>query len=513
MISSPIPVDPGYHGKNSRGQNSSSMIDTRPVPRVRPEAEDIATRAQGSVGLLLQLQGQPVYRAPVVRNPEPKNFSQENVRRMRKIQAMSRKKKAAEIINKNQPVKVLPQSEKYKEIQSKVAVHIQQEPPVPRPSSANYLRSYSRAGSAPPRMQHPEPQRSEIQVSVQGKNVRLEVKGYKQDGSQNAAPRYKQEHEDHRGYTHSNDYHQNRQQETEVKGRSYMKVTHNQRPQAGDTRDRSSMKVAQNPRPQAANARGRSSMNVTQNQRPQTADGRGRSSIHVLQNQRPQTADARGRTSIKVSQNQRPQTADGRGRSTSQDPQRRRSQGVDTRGRSTSQGPQQRRTGEARQRGRSPSPGPRPRTSSSSSDIDFIAHNARLARKHQPQRPPSALAQTALNEKRVNDMEKYSKGEVPKYLRERQRQWEEDEMERLRSIPDPEMPPGHRMMPRDERIKTLNILKDKEKELQLQLHKVPLNAETLRARTMKTEIETKIAEVEEAIKIFSRNKVFIKIDS
>ncbi len=52
-----------------------------------------------------------------------------------------------------------------------------------------------------------------------------------------------------------------------------------------------------------------------------------------------------------------------------------------------------------------------------------------------------------------------------------------------------------------------------EKELTNELRKLPLHTETLRAKTKRKEVEGKIAEVEEAIKIFSRSKVFVKIDS
>ncbi|XP_033099636.1 enkurin domain-containing protein 1-like isoform X2 [Anneissia japonica] len=320
---------------------------------------------------------------------------------MRKIQAMSRKKRTEETIAKNQPVKVLPQSEKYKEIQSKVAAHIQQVPPAPRPESANYLRSYSRSGSAPPRVRCPSPGPRENQHNQASRDVNLQVQGR-----------------------------------------------------------------SRGPAPQ---------------RRPATADQRARS---------PSPA-TRNRSQYQVAQG--------------------RNMNLEVKGFSKNPAPQ-RRPATAGQIGRSPSPGPRPRTSSSS-DINFVAHNARLARKHQPQRPPSAVAQSTLEEKRKADMENYNKGQVPKYLRNRQQQWQADEAERIRNIPDPEMPPGHKMMPKEERIKTLNILKEKERELQLQLHKVPLNPETFRAKTLKTDIETKLAEVEEAIKIFSRNKVFIKVDS
>ena len=51
-----------------------------------------------------------------------------------------------------------------------------------------------------------------------------------------------------------------------------------------------------------------------------------------------------------------------------------------------------------------------------------------------------------------------------------------------------------------------------QQELTYQLGALPLRNDTFRIRTCKQELETKLAELEEAIKIFSRPKVFVKID-
>ena len=44
----------------------------------------------------------------------------------------------------------------------------------------------------------------------------------------------------------------------------------------------------------------------------------------------------------------------------------------------------------------------------------------------------------------------------------RQKQWAKDEDERIKSIPDPDMPPGHKVMPKDEQQQTLKKLKESE---------------------------------------------------
>ncbi len=118
------------------------------------------------------------------------------------------------------------------------------------------------------------------------------------------------------------------------------------------------------------------------------------------------------------------------------------------------------------------------------------------------------------------------------------------------------MPPGHRVMPKQEQQETLNKLKNceicfwklsfyskpknladqnsREKltyiemldaqsrlffpfsaqaELMRQISCLPIRTDTLTMRKKKEDLDRKLAEVEEAIKIFSRPKVFIKMDS
>ena len=43
-------------------------------------------------------------------------------------------------------------------------------------------------------------------------------------------------------------------------------------------------------------------------------------------------------------------------------------------------------------------------------------------------------------------------------LKARQQQWKEEEAIRIANMPDPSVPPGHTLMPRDERLQTLASL-------------------------------------------------------
>ncbi|CAH1245913.1 ENKD1 [Branchiostoma lanceolatum] len=148
-------------------------------------------------------------------------------------------------------------------------------------------------------------------------------------------------------------------------------------------------------------------------------------------------------------------------------------------------------------------------------DVDFVAHNARRAWKdcNRLKRPPTQMALQDLEERRKKDHDLYKRGEVPKYLRNRQGEWKKEEEERIRNTPDPSMPPGHTMMPEAERKDTLKKLRESEQDLLKQMRELPIGrSDTLRIKHAKEELEKKLSEIDEAIKIFSRPKVFVKID-
>lgn len=51
-----------------------------------------------------------------------------------------------------------------------------------------------------------------------------------------------------------------------------------------------------------------------------------------------------------------------------------------------------------------------------------------------------------------------------------------------------------------------------QRELTAELSSMPICNDTLRVRRRREELEQRLAKVEEAIKIFSRQKVFVKLD-
>lgn len=165
-------------------------------------------------------------------------------------------------------------------------------------------------------------------------------------------------------------------------------------------------------------------------------------------------------------------------------------------------------------------------------EIKLTVPKASIAKKHQPEvknsnhvhenvrrapsplrpRPPSVIAAEKLAAKRQESEKRYRRGKVPKYLKNRQEQWKQDEARRIANTPDPSIPPGHTLMPREERLQTLASLEKNHEELVTQLNALPVRVDTLRVKTKKSELEKKLVEIEDAIKIFSRPKVFVKLD-
>ncbi|XP_009864231.1 PREDICTED: enkurin domain-containing protein 1, partial [Apaloderma vittatum] len=148
--------------------------------------------------------------------------------------------------------------------------------------------------------------------------------------------------------------------------------------------------------------------------------------------------------------------------------------------------------------------------------VDFIKHNARNAKRAPLRRSQSLQALAELLEQKQREQEEYNakqKGHVPQYLLERKELWRRQTEERLRDLPDPDTLPGHVMMPESQRLETLGNLKQSQEQLVKDLVMLPMRSDTLSMQKKRAELERKLSQIEEAIKIFSRPKVFIKLDS
>lgn len=137
------------------------------------------------------------------------------------------------------------------------------------------------------------------------------------------------------------------------------------------------------------------------------------------------------------------------------------------------------------------------------SNVDFIHRNKVKALTMAPAHKASQKAEEGLHD---------SFGRVPDYLLDRQQQWAEEEEERRRNLPDPDCPPGMCVMPEDERVSTLETLKRSKADAMEQLRRMPFVIETPSQRKKQDFLEGKLREIDSALAIFSKPKVFVAMD-
>lgn len=104
-------------------------------------------------------------------------------------------------------------------------------------------------------------------------------------------------------------------------------------------------------------------------------------------------------------------------------------------------------------------------------------------------------------------------GRIPKYLLDRKLKAAQEEDERRRNAPDPDCPRGMKRMPEEERIHTIEVLSSSKEECLLQLSKLPFVVETPVLRKKQESLEQKLREIDNALELFRKPKVFIAMDS
>jgi hypothetical protein len=136
------------------------------------------------------------------------------------------------------------------------------------------------------------------------------------------------------------------------------------------------------------------------------------------------------------------------------------------------------------------------------SDTDFVNRNKVKAITMAP--PPDAPEDAPTKHQ--------SYGEVPLYLQERRLMWEIEEEEKMRRAPDPSCPPGMKLMPEEERVGTLDVLSQSKEETTRALQRMPFVLETPSQRKRQNDLEMKLREIDHAISLFSRPKVYVAAD-
>jgi len=133
---------------------------------------------------------------------------------------------------------------------------------------------------------------------------------------------------------------------------------------------------------------------------------------------------------------------------------------------------------------------------------NFIEKNAVKARQSRmkTQFRPNRQAE-------IQETSAHRNGKVPDYINRRKQELAEEK--RRQRARDDDCPEGMMLMPEADRLDTLNTLKASKKEGETQLMKMPLHVNTIAQKQHIQKLEAQLKEIESAIQIFKKPKVFI----
>ena len=104
-------------------------------------------------------------------------------------------------------------------------------------------------------------------------------------------------------------------------------------------------------------------------------------------------------------------------------------------------------------------------------------------------------------------------GRVPAYLNAHKAQLEDKKRKEAEDkAPKTTLPPGHRILPEDERLDTLALLQKRKDDVDNQISRLPLRIETDGQKRRQGELLKRLADIEQAIKFLSKPNVLIKMD-
>ena len=136
---------------------------------------------------------------------------------------------------------------------------------------------------------------------------------------------------------------------------------------------------------------------------------------------------------------------------------------------------------------------------------DYIASNAKAAISQPAAKIQGQAIETT---KTLNP----SYGKVPQYIEEYKAKREVQNERKKQEEEQAKCPPGMKLMAEDERIETLNILQKGKEDVWQSINKLPIASNTLAVQRRRAEYEGKLVELENAIKTFSKPKVYVALN-
>ena len=143
---------------------------------------------------------------------------------------------------------------------------------------------------------------------------------------------------------------------------------------------------------------------------------------------------------------------------------------------------------------------------------NFIETNKNIITKIQKANNSNKLKEYYDRKEKENPYHK-EYGKIPKYIENMKLENEKkSEMEKLRKE-TAKYPKGTRLLSEEERLFTLEKLKQSRDDINKVIEKLPITSDTQAFRNKKDELFKKLDEIENAIETFSKKKVFVKIEN
>ena len=141
---------------------------------------------------------------------------------------------------------------------------------------------------------------------------------------------------------------------------------------------------------------------------------------------------------------------------------------------------------------------------------DYIESNIHLISKIQNANNSNKLKE--YYERKENPFHK-EYGKTPKYIENMRKENEKKkEIEKIKKE-TAKYPKGTRLLSEEERVSTLEKLKQSKEDINKVIEKMPITCDSQAFRNKKDELFKKLDEIENAIETFSKKKVFVKVEN
>lgn len=118
---------------------------------------------------------------------------------------------------------------------------------------------------------------------------------------------------------------------------------------------------------------------------------------------------------------------------------------------------------------------------------------------------PLLAHETGMRDEGRRSRQPHRMGEVPKYLIQRKK-----DLAHAQTMVN-EAPAGHYLLSEEERLEALQLAQARYDQLIGQLNGLSITSQTFRTRNKKIDIEKELQSLDNTLKIFSRNKVFVNL--